>query len=171
MFVLAAFGFGLAHALFAEGRIATLESARLRVAALLFGGVVVLPVVGYFLHFYGDWSYLYLLPWSRVPSAVDLIIACAVALLPAAGAQLGVVLLRRDRRIVVVRAVAGLALAGVLLSLIAWRRVAHLGTHAQYIGDYGLRNVAQSSLGPSILLAGLTLAAGLTVSARLLRVR
>ena len=30
------------------------------------------PSSGYFVAFHGDWSYLYVVPWQRVPSAVDL---------------------------------------------------------------------------------------------------
>ena len=37
-----------------------------------FTGFVWLPVVGYFAAFHGDWSYLYVVPWRRVPSAIDL---------------------------------------------------------------------------------------------------
>ena len=37
-----------------------------------FAALVWLPVVGYFVAFHGDWSYLYVVPWQRVPSAVDL---------------------------------------------------------------------------------------------------
>ena len=37
-----------------------------------FAGLVWVPVVGYFVAFHGDWSYLYVVPWRRVPGAVDL---------------------------------------------------------------------------------------------------
>src|ERR1019366_7330004 len=37
-----------------------------------FAGLVWFPAVGYFVAFHGDWSYLYVVPWQHVPSAVDL---------------------------------------------------------------------------------------------------
>jgi hypothetical protein len=37
-----------------------------------FAGLVWFPAVGYFVAFHGDWSYLYVVPWQRVPSAIDL---------------------------------------------------------------------------------------------------
>src|SRR6185295_4144486 len=53
--------------------------------ALGLGLLVYAPVVGYFAALHGDWAYLYLIRWSSVPSAVDLLLV----LLAGAGVPLG----------------------------------------------------------------------------------
>src|SRR5579859_5993667 len=50
-----------------------------------FAGLVWLPVVGYFVAFHGDWSYLYVVPWRSVPSAVDLGLVLAAGAAVVAG--------------------------------------------------------------------------------------
>src|SRR5262249_34775178 len=45
------------------------------------GAIVYAPVVAYFVTLHGDWAYLYLVRFTRIPSAVDL------ALVVVAGAQ------------------------------------------------------------------------------------
>src|SRR4029079_2246141 len=54
--------------------------ARPFLIALGLGALVFAPVVGYFAAWHGDWAYLYLVRWSRVPSALDLLLVIVAAL-------------------------------------------------------------------------------------------
>jgi hypothetical protein len=93
-----------------------------------FAGLVWFPVVGYFVAFHGDWSYLYVVPWRRVPSAVDLLLAllAGVAVLGGFVAAIGPV--RRRHFGAVVALVAGPATIGkgvlfmgiVVAAAVAW---------------------------------------------------
>ena len=165
----AAILFGFCHALLAEGAIGRGGERRLLFSAALFGTLVVLPVEAFLLHDYPDWAYLYALRPSAIPSAVDLVVLIVAAALVPAAAWLGARWLERDARYLVLRivlVVGGLTAAGAIS---CFRRLTHLGTYAQYKGGYGLRTLTESSLGPGLLLALATLAAGLLVSARALR--
>jgi hypothetical protein len=63
--------------------------ARPFLVALGLGVTVFAPVVGYFAALHGDWAYLYLVPWSRVPSAVDLVLVLVAALQVPLGFAIG----------------------------------------------------------------------------------
>src|SRR4029079_14589911 len=54
--------------------------ARPFLISLGLGTIVFAPVVGYFAALHGDWAYLYLVRWSGVPSAVDLLLVVLAAL-------------------------------------------------------------------------------------------
>src|SRR5262245_26570628 len=57
--------------------------ARPFLVAVGLGAIVYAPVVAYFVARHGDWAYLYLVRFSRIPSAVDLaLIILAAAQLP-----------------------------------------------------------------------------------------
>ncbi len=131
---------------------------------LAFAGFVWLPIVGYFAVFHGDWSYLYAVPWRRVPSAIDL----GLVLLATAGVVGGFWLAAgpvRKRRFgpVIVMIVAPAALAALGLTLAA-HRLAVSGTYAQFHGDFGTEPIGASVLGKGVLLMGviLVLAVGWT---------
>ena len=120
-----------------------------------------LPIVGYFVAFHGDWSYLYLVAWRRVPSAVDLglvlLSGCAVL----GGFWFAVSPVRKRRMgpvAVMVVAPAALALIGVAVSV---RRLGVSGTYAQFHGEFGTESIAASTLGRGILLMGAVLTLGL----------
>ena len=126
-----------------------------------FAAILWLPIIGYFVTFHGDWSYLYWVAWQRVPSAADL----GLVLL-SGGAILGGFCLAaspvRKRRLgpvaVMVAAPGASALIGVALSV---HRLAVSGTYAQFHGDFGTEPIAASTLGKGVLLMGAVLTLGL----------
>ncbi len=133
-----------------------------------FAGLVWLPVVAYFLAFHGDWSYLYLVSWQRVPSAVDLGLVLFASSTVVGGFWLAVQPVR-TRRLGPVAAlvVAPLAFAvvGTLLSL---RRLAVSGTYAQFVGDFGTEPIGAGVLGKGVLLMTLVLALAVAWTVRAL---
>jgi hypothetical protein len=126
-----------------------------------FAAMLWLPIVGYFVAFHGDWSYLYLVAWRRVPSAVDLGLVLLSVAAVLGGFCLAVPPVRKRRLgpvAVMVVAPAGLALGGVALSV---HRLAVSGTYAQFHGDFGTEPIAASTLGKGVLLMGALLTLGL----------
>jgi hypothetical protein len=131
-----------------------------------FIGFVWVPVVGYFVAFHGDWSYLYVLPWRQVPSAVDL----GLVLLAGAGVGGGfwaAVEPVRKRRLgpVVAMVVAPGALCTTALTFAA-HRLAVSGTYAQFHGDFGTQPIGASPLGKGVLLMGAILVLAVAWTAR-----
>jgi hypothetical protein len=113
-----------------------------------------LPVVGYFVAFHGDWAYLYLFPWRRVPSAVDLglVLGAGAAVIGAFAFAVRPIRKRRFGPVVaMVVAPSTLAIAGLTL---AARRLAVSGTYAQFHGDFGTKPIGSSPLGQGVLLMG-----------------
>ena len=92
-------------------------------AAFVFG-----PVVGYFNAFHGDWSYLYVVAWHRVPSAIDLVLVLLASATLPFGLAAGRAAARVGRSGLLVRCASGPAAA-----LICPRRTASffLGTARQ----------------------------------------
>ena len=136
------------------------------VAAL--AGLVWLPVVGYFTAFHGDWSYLYLVAWQRVPSAVDLGLVLLCGATVVAGFWLAVRPVRTRRMgpvVTLVVAPATLAILGVILSA---KRLAVSGTYAQFHGDFGTEPIGSSALGKGVLLMDVALAVGVAWTVRAL---
>jgi hypothetical protein len=127
-----------------------------------------LPVLTYFVCFHGDWAYLYLVPWLRVPSALDL----AMVLLSVAAVVAGFWLSARplrERRVgpVVAMVVAPGSMVAVGLAVAA-RRLAVSATYAQFHGDFGTEPIGASTLGKGVLLMGVLTALGLAWTARTL---
>ncbi len=127
-----------------------------------------LPAVGYFAAFHGDWSYLYLVPWRRIPSAVDLMLV----LLAGAAVVLGfcaAVRPMRSRRfgpvLVLIIAPSVVVLAALPLAV---HRLAVSGTYAQFHGDFGTEPIGASLLGKGVLLMGIVLVAGVAWTVRCL---
>jgi hypothetical protein len=133
---------------------------------LFFAGLLWLPIVAYFVAFHGDWSYLYLVPWQHVPSAIDLglvlLSACAIpggfwlAVRPVRKRRLGPVAL-------MVAVPASMAGAGVTL---AAHRLGVSGTYAQFHGEFGTEPIVASTLGRGVLLMGAMLTLGLAWTVR-----
>jgi hypothetical protein len=124
---------------------------------LAFATFVWLPVVGYFMAFHGDWSYLYLVPWRRVPSAVDLSLVLFASVAVVAGFCAVVTPVRKRRFgpvLVVIVVPAVLVLAALPF---AARRFAISGTYAQFHGDFGTEPIGASLLGKGILVMGTVL--------------
>jgi len=140
-------------------------ASRSFVIVAAFAGLVWLPVVAYFVAFHGDWSYLYVIAWRRIPSAIDL----GLVLLAAAtvvGGFVGAVKPVRKRRFGPVAALVGtpsaLAVVGIV---VAARRLAVSGTFAQFHGDFGTEPIGASALGKGVLVMGIVLSVGLAWTA------
>jgi hypothetical protein len=124
-----------------------------------FAGLVWLPVLGYFVAFHGDWSYLYVVSWRQVPSAVDMGLVLVAGLAVLGGFAVSVEPIRKRRYGPVAAVVVGplaLVVAGLTLSA---RRLAVSGTYAQYHGDFGTEPIGSSLLGKGVLFMGVVLAA------------
>jgi hypothetical protein len=131
-----------------------------------FVGFVWLPVVGYFIAFHGDWSYLYAVPWRRVPGAIDLGLVLVAGAAVVGSFWLSAEPVRKRRFVPVVAAIVGPgAVAVVGLSLSA-RRLAVSGTYAQFHGEFGTQSISASPLGKGVLLMGVVLALGIAWTVR-----
>jgi hypothetical protein len=109
------------------------------------------PIVGYFVAFHGDWSYLYLYPHARIPSAIDL----ALVLLASAEIPLAMILAvpaARAKRLSSVVRLAATPL-GAAIGLFAWcsRRLAVSATYTQFHGGFGTVPIGTSVLGRGVL--------------------
>ncbi len=125
-----------------------------------------LPVVGYFVAFHGDWSYLYVVPWRGVPSAVDLglVLLAASAVVGSFWLAAEPVRKRRFGPVVsMIVAPAALAVGGLTF---AARRLAVSGTYAQFHGEFGTAPIGASALGKGVLLMGVVLALGIAWTVR-----
>jgi len=143
--------------------------ARPFVVATAFAAIVFGPVLGYFVALHGDWSYLYVVRWSRVPSAVDLaLVVLAAAQVPLAFAvatpwamaKRGSTLLRLSAVFAVVLAIG---------CIVAARRLGASGTYAQFHGDFGSAPIGKGPLGRGVLLSWVALLAGWVWSLNVLR--
>ncbi len=166
----AAFFFGVAFAWMARVELARVDAPLVATrpfnVVVGFAGLVYAPVTGYFVVFHGDWTYGYLLAWTRVPSAVDLALVLA-----AGGSVLGGMAAAahaaRARRLTVVGWLAG-GSAGAFAVLVAVfaSRLAVSATYAQFHGGFGVVPIGSSSLGRSVLAMGVVVALGVAWAAR-----
>jgi hypothetical protein len=126
-----------------------------------FALLVYTPVVGYFVAFHEDWSYVYEVASRRVPSAIDLGLVLASGGTVVLGLAVAVPQVRKRRLgAIVTMLVAPGSLALALLALTA-RRLSVNATFAQFHGDYGGEPIAESALGRGVLLMGVLLALGI----------
>jgi hypothetical protein len=133
---------------------------------LFFAGLLWFPIVGYFVVFHGDWSYLYLVPWQKVPSAMDLGLVLLSAAAVPGGFWLAVRPVRKRRLgpvALMVAVPASIAVAGVTF---AAHRLAVSGTYAQFHGEFGTEPIVASTLGKGVLLMGTVLTLGLAWTVR-----
>jgi hypothetical protein len=126
-----------------------------------FAALVWLPAVGYFVAFHGDWAYLYVVPWQRVPSAIDLGLVLVAGAAVVGGFCLAVPAVRKRRIGPVVALVVTPATVSVAALTLAARRLAVSGTFAQFHGDFGTEPIAASTLGKGVLLMGVVVAVGI----------
>jgi len=143
--------------------------ARPFLVALGLGVTVFAPVVGYFAALHGDWAYLYLVPWSRVPSAVDLVLVLVAALQVPLGFAIGTPWAIAKRGTRVLQLSAALATLLVLASAIFARRLSVSASFTQYHGGFGVAPLGRSPLGRGILLSWVALALGYAWSIHVLR--
>jgi hypothetical protein len=138
--------------------------------AVAFGLLVHAPQAAYFTTFHGDWAYLYLVAWSRIPSAVDLaLVALSGALVPLGFLLAAPFCSSHKTSVVLALFAAPLGAAGAL-ALGMQNRLASSATFAQFHGGFGVESITQTSLGPSVLLALGVLGASIAWSAQLIRV-
>jgi hypothetical protein len=158
--------------------VARAELARSEVALVLarpflvavgLSAIVYAPVVGYFAALHGDWTYLYLVRWSRVPSAVDLLLVVLAAVQVPLGFAIATpwAIAKRGTRILQVS--AGVATVLVIACAIFARRLAVSASFAQYHGGFGAVPIGRSPLGRGILLSWLALALAYAWSLHALR--
>lgn len=130
------------------------------VAALLLA-----PALGYFLAFYPDWAWGYVVAGARVPSAIDLVAVLAVcALAPLSYAWTASAL----RRHAVRELVRGISVLVVLLAIaVAYfgPRLVIAGSYAAFREGYDLPPASGTSLGISILWIDGCLLAGIAWAA------
>jgi hypothetical protein len=125
---------------------------------MAFTGFVWLPVVGYFVAFHGDWSYLYVVPWRRVPSAIDLGLVLLAGAAVVGSFWLAATAVRKRRFgpvVAMIVAPGSIAVAGLS---IAARRLGVSGTYAQFHGDFGTQAISASPLGKGVLWMGVIVA-------------
>ena len=143
--------------------------ARPFLVALGFGAIVFGPVVGYGVALHGDWAYLYLLRYARVPSAVDLgLVLLAAACVPA-GFALGAPWALAKRGTPFLRVGGGVAVVLVIITALSVKRLAISASYAQYHEHFGGAAIGQSPLGRGVLLSWLAVAAGFAWAVRALR--
>jgi hypothetical protein len=123
-------------------------------------------VVGYFVAFHGDWSFLYLVPWQRVPSAIDLGLVLLSGATVVGGFWLGVRPVRKRRPGPVIAMVVAPGVLSVAGFALAAHRLAVSSTYAQYHGEFGTEPIAASTLGRGVLLMGALVTLGLVWTVR-----
>jgi len=130
-------------------------------AYMLFAVLVLVPISVYFYVFHGDWSLLYWVDVSRVPSAVALIGFLVEAAVGAAGYLLGAALVRSQRDTIGGGVVGGCVLAAIAIVGIAHERLSVVGSYAQYRGGFGLEPYSGGAVFRGTLLTLALLVAGL----------
>lgn len=166
---------GLVLAWASRGELARSEVAlvlgRPFLAASGFALLVFAPVIGYFAALHGDWAYLYLIRWSRVPSALDL----ALVLLAAVQVPVGFAVAARwaigRQGTMLLKFGAVVAFLLVVLAGVCARRLSVSATFTQYHGGFGGVPIGQSPLGRGLLLSWTALAVGLGWTLVALRAR
>jgi hypothetical protein len=133
---------------------------------MAFAGFVWLPAIGYFVAFHGDWSYLYMVPWRRVPSAIDLglVLLAGAAVVGSFWLTADPVKRRRFGPVIALIVTPGaLAIGGLTLSA---KRLAVSGTFAQFHGDFGTQPIGASPLGKGVLIMGIVVVLGVAWTVR-----
>lgn len=125
------------------------------VSYLSYACLVVTPVSVYFYVFHGDWFLLYVVDVQRIPSAVALVGFVAQAGLGAFGFVLGAILVRNQRETITALLAALVLAVGTATVFLYKDRLAQVGTHAQFHGQFGLEAYEDGPL----MTGGLTMAA------------
>jgi hypothetical protein len=159
-----AFAIGAAAALAARAELRTSPRSPLLsrgfAACAVFLALVVVPISVYFYVFHGDWSLLYLVDVSQVPSAVALVGFVVEWLVGLAGFLAGAALVRSQRDLLAGGLAAlGLAFAGAVAGL-ARDRLAVVGSYAQFRGGFGLVAIGEGPLLPGAVVMSTLLVGG-----------
>jgi hypothetical protein len=127
------------------------------------------PVLTYFVAMHGDWAYLYLVRFARIPSAVDLVLVA----LAAAQVPLGFAI--ASPWAIAKRGSALLRLSGVLgaillvACIVTARRLSVSASFAQFHAGFGVAPLGKTPLGRGVLLSWIALLAGYGWTLRVLR--
>jgi hypothetical protein len=113
--------------------------------------LLLLPSLAYFLAFYPDWTYAYLVPGERVPSALELVGLAIVAIVAPATYAWTAAALRRHAVRELVRGVSALII--LLSAAIAWvgPRLVVATTYGGFHDGIDVRPTSGTTLGASIL--------------------
>lgn len=142
--------------------------ARPFLVAIGFAFIVFAPIVGYAVALHGDWSYLYLLRYARIPSAVDLgLVLLAAATIPG-GFAIGAPWALAKRGAPFVRLAIVLFLAAIVIVVLSLKRLGISASYAQYHGAFGGAPIGQTPLGRGILISWLSLFLGYGWATRVL---
>jgi hypothetical protein len=134
-----------------------------------FAALVYAPVAAYFAAFHGDWTWLYLVPAARIPSAVDLaLVFFTAAMVPLAFALAAPAAVARNSARLVVAGGGPVALA-LIHALAGVRRLGTSGSYAQLHGGFGAEPIGASALGRAVLIAWIALGLGASWAAYRLR--
>lgn len=127
------------------------------------------PVVGYFVTMHGDWSYLYLVRFRQIPSAVDLVlILVAAAHIPIGFALASPwAIAKRGPALLKLGAVIGALV--VVVCIMVSRRLLVSASYVQFHGGFGIAPLGKTALGRGVLLGWLALLGGFGWSAHVLR--
>ncbi|MBX3191306.1 MAG: hypothetical protein KF819_30190 [Labilithrix sp.] len=143
--------------------------ARPFLVALGLGVLVFAPVVGYFAALHGDWAYLYLVRWSRVPSAVDLLLVFLAGAQVPLGFALASPLAIAKRGTRLMQISAGITALLVIACALCARRLSVSASFNQFHGGFGAMPLGRSSLGRGVLLSWTALALAYAWSVHALR--
>jgi hypothetical protein len=133
------------------------------------GAIVYAPVVAYFVVRHGDWSYLYLVRSSVIPSALDLtLVVLAAATLPI-GFAIAAPWAIAKRGPLLLKVAAGFGAVVLVACVLAARRLSVSASYAQYHASFGVVPLGQTTLGRGVLLSWMSLLAGFGWSLRVLR--
>lgn len=145
--------------------------ARPFLVALALGLLVYAPVVAYFVAMHGDWAYLYLVRFGRVPSAVDLALVLAAAAHVPLGLALATPWALSRRGPALLKAGGAVGLLLLALSALAARRLSISASFTQFHEGFGVMPIAKTPLGRGVLLSWVALLAAFALSAHALRSR
>jgi hypothetical protein len=123
--------------------------------------LVVVPVSVYFYVFHGDWFLLYTVDVNRIPSAIALLGFVGEAGLGALGFLLGGILVRNQREMIVGVLLGILVVAATVVTMLYTDRLAQVGSHAQFHGQFGLEAYESGPLMTGGLVMAGILVAGL----------
>lgn len=137
--------------------------------ALAFGLVVFAPILAYFVTIHGDWAYVYLVRFSRVPSAIDL----ALVLLGGAAIPIGFSVAspwaRAKRGAALLKVGAVLGAVAVVGCVVCARRLSVSASYEQFHTGFGVAPLGKTPLGRGVLSSWVALLAAYGWGARVLK--
>lgn len=128
-------------------------STRYFMALLLLEGMIVVPVGVYFISFYPDWSWMYLVDTASQNAGVGVMAVISYPIAAAMGYLVGYYSARGASDWVTVMFMVFMLVGLVALLTVAKNKILWVGSYEQYHRAAGLQPFASTSLFPSTLLA------------------